>query len=234
MTNEELEVLLRRAGDKLPGPAKAAPQTPPVRAPRRRLVRTTALIAAVLLLSVTVFAATVEVPIPDASQYSQWVWHFGNHEKYDLELESAWEDYVLYSEVETWVVPKGTTFLEAMFNATYRTMHADYRYPADGTATPGWGLIRISAGKIDHPYWRAYYSFDPEDVPDNLQDMTVHEYGGYTLYCGDRLSKSGSSTLNLKWVDYDRGFIYSISFSGAAEDRDLALDFAKHLIDTSR
>lgn len=234
MTNEEMEAILRRAGEDLPGPAKAAPHSPPVRAPRRRLVRTAALIAAVVLLTVTVFAATVEVPIPDASQYYQWVWHFGNQEKYDLELEPSYGAYVLQSEIETWVVPRGTTFLEAMFNATYRTLHADYRYPEDGSAAPGWGLIRVCAGKIDHPYWRAYFSFDLEDVPDALQDMTVQEYGGYTLYCGNHLSRSGSSTLYLKWVDYDRGFLYSISFHGAAEDRDLALEFAKHLIDTNR
>lgn len=231
MTNEEMEVLLRQAGDKLPGPAKNAPARP---AHRLRGFRLAVVTAVVLALTITVCAATVEVPIPDASQYFQWVWHYGNHEKYDLELEPSWGDYVLYSEVETWVVPKGTTFLEAMFNATYRTLHADYRYPEDGTAAPGWGSIRVSAGKTDHPYWRAYYSFDLEDVPDSLQDMTIHEYGGYTLYCGDHLSRSGSSTLYLKWVDYDRGFLYSIAFSGAAEDRDLAMEFAKQLIDANR
>lgn len=233
MTNEEMELKLLRAAEKLPAPMRSAPR-PPVRAPRRRLVRTAALIAAVLLLTVTVCAATVEVPIPDTSQYCQWVWHYADPEKYDLELEPDWEDYVLYSEIETWVVPRGTTFLEAMFNATYRTLHADYRYPEDGTAAPGCGSIRVSAGKTDHPYWRAYFSFDLEDVPDSLQDMAVHEYGGYTLYCGDHLSRFGSSTLYLKWVDYERGFIYSIAFSGAAEDRDLALDFAKQLIDDNR
>lgn len=235
MTNKEMEAMLRRAGEDLPGPAKAAPPMPPSPARRFRASRLVLVTAVVLMLTITVCAATLEVPIPDASEYGQWVWYFGNPEKYGLELERSYGAYALDWESEMWVVPKGATYVEAMFNATYRVLNFSYSNYPNGEIAEDRGDIDICAGKIDHPYWRAYFSMDTKDVPDNLHDMSVHTYAGYTLYFGEfRRDRSDDSMLCIKWVDYDEGFIYSLSFHGAMADRDAALEFTKQLIDANR
>lgn len=231
MTNEEMEAKLLRAAEKLPGPMRAAPR-PPVRAPRRRLVRTAALIAAVLLLTVTVCAATVEVPIPDAADYSQWTGTACDPADYGLTLEDAYGDYILTDDREMWIIPKGATYLEALNNATYRAMDRDYRNH-NGEQREGWGEISIGAGSTAHPYWRAYYSMDENDIPIDLHDLTTHIYRDYTLYCGEFRTEH-SSWLYIRWMDYNEGFVYSLSFHGAMNDRALALDFAKQLIDANR
>lgn len=232
MTNKEMEAMLRRAGESLPGPAKAAPRMPPVRAPRRRLARTAALIAAVLLLTVTVCAATLEVPIPDAASYSQWTGSPRDPADYGLTLERTYGEYELTDDCEMWIIPKGATYLEALNDATYRALSRSYRN-YDGEQPVGWGKIGIGAGSTGHPYWRAYYSMDENDVPTDLHDMTTLTYRDYTLFCGEYRSEY-STWLYVRWVDYDEGFIYSLSFHGAMADRDAALEFTKQLIDANR
>lgn len=235
MINEEMEILLRRAGEGLPKPAKCAPRVEnAVRRPVR-MRRIAAFVAVLILCSVTVGAATLEVPIPDSSGYSQWTGFPGNPGKYGLKLENAYGEYVLSDQNEMWVIPQGATYLEALFDATYRAISVDYCNDSNGGRTEEWGKIRISAGGTDNPYWRAYFSMDELDIPTSLHDMTVHIYRDYTLYCGEYRSQHDESTwLYIKWVDYDRGYVYSISFYGAMEDREAALEFAKMLIDGMR
>lgn len=233
MTNEEMEVLLCRAGEGLPAPTKCAPRVESAVCRPMRLRRIALLVTVLILCSVTVGAATLEVPIPDSSEYGQFVWYLGNPEKYGLKLENAYGEYILCDQMEMWVVPHGATYLEAMFDATYRALNFDYYKDQNKEASEDLGSIGISAGKIDHPYWRAYYSMNEQDVPDNLHDMTVHTYGDHTLYCGEYRSEDYKvAFLYIKWVDYDRGYVYCLDFHGVAQDREAALEFAKMLIDS--
>lgn len=225
MTDREMEEKLLRAAERLPGPKKYAPQ-PPVRASRRRLIRAAALIAAVLMLTVTVCAAALEVPIPDASDYSQWTGSACDPERYGLVLPESYGEYVLTDDHEMWIIPRGATYLQALNNATYRVLSRTYRSDR--------GRIGIGAGSTAHPYWRAYYAMDENDMPVGLHDLTTHDYRGCTLFCGEHRSDSGSSWLYVRWVDYAEGFVYSLSFHGAMADRDTALAFAKQLIDDNR
>ena len=230
MTNNDMEHLLLRAGDKLPGPMKAAPSRP---AARHRGFRLAVATAVVLALTITVCAATLEVPIPDAADYSQWTGLSCDPADYGLTLPDSYGEYVLTDDREMWIVPKGATYLEALNEATYRAMSRDYTNCPSGELSDDWGEIGIGAGKTGHPYWRAYYSMDENDTPTNLADMTVHTYRDYTLYCGEYRTEY-STWLYVKWVDYAEGFIYCLDFHGTMNDRDAALDFTKQLIDANR
>lgn len=235
MTNEEMEILLRQAGHQLPGPAKAAPLLPRRKTPRLRPSRLAAVLVVVLLLSITAFAATAEVPIPDASEYGQWTGFPCSPDKYGLKLEDRYGDYVLSEAYEMWIVPRSATYLQALSDATYRAGNFDYCNYTNGEHTEGWGEIGISAGRTDHPYWRAYYSLDGNDVPVNLHDMTIHTHRNYTLYCGEYRSEyQDVAWIYVKWVDYEGGYVYSLTFDGAMEDKDTALEFTKQLIDDIR
>lgn len=233
MTNKEMEVILRRAGDRLPCPAKStAPALPERAVPRRRLAVALAVVLMAVLCSATVYAATTEI----SGVMPMWRGLPTSPEKYGLTLEYDYGDLEQTSLDEMWVVPPGTTYLEAMSSAAYRWISIDYRNDDNGAEQPedrAW--FSIGAGPIDHPYWRTCFSMDEQDVPDTLHDMTAQNYRGYTLYCGTYVSEdTGSTWVSVKWIDYAEGFVYSFSFHGAMENKETALEFTKKIIDGMR
>ena len=223
MTNEEMEALLRRTGERMPSPSRSAPRMQR-RRPRLHLGKIAAALAMVLLCSVTVYAATTEVPVPQSSEVGQWTGLPCSPGKYGLKLEATYGELTMTSQQEMWCVPHRTTYLEALFDAAYRAGNFTYR------GSDGW--VSITAGKTDHPYWRTYFSMDESGIPTNLHELTAETYGDCTLYSGRCSSGDGSpSWTAVTWVDAQRGYAYSISFHGVLEAPSAALEFAKQIID---
>lgn len=233
-------------------------------APHSHRIRLAAALAActVLLIGTVAMAATTEV------DYSAWATHSDDFSRVEkianklgVALPDTLDDSPFYNITTMYVVPEGTTYLEAISAPVYRWYSVDYgvedvvrKYDSD---EPGSGYSEssvvydaysISIGSTDGELCNYVFTLDESGawVSDNLLpgSYRTEEYNGITLQIGTWLqydSENEDAVFSyhhqMIWVDANHHAVFSLRKSFYAEE-DAAdqlpaemIEFAKEVID---
>lgn len=233
MTHQEVERRLRLAADALPEPQSIHAPTWSKPSKGRRYGRIWLLAAVLLVLSgLATAAAVTEVP----ETMPMWVGFSDFPGRYGVHLAERYGDLIRVGDRTYCNVPEGTTVWSAMVDPQYRWFGVDYQNYSKGETRPDdYAEFSLRAGPMDDPYWRTCFSMDLADRPIGLRNMLEVVHGPYTLYCGEYpAEQDGGGWLYVKWVDYEEGFVYSICFDGALNDRETALALTLELLEDMR
>lgn len=199
---------------------------------RRRIA---CLFAGVFLLAgCAAIAATTEV------DYGAWASHSGDFSKAEsiseelgITIPESLDGNVFCNITTGYVVPHGTSYLEALITPAYQWYSVDYG--SDGAET-------LSFGSTKDELYQYCFDLNSENIwsPEHLQSgrLRTEEYKGITLQTGtvvytDRNDDSISGFIpHVVWVDEENSAVFSLS--GPACNESNAGQITDHLTETAK
>ena len=187
-----------------------------------------------LLAGCTVIAATTEV------DYGAWASHSGDFSKAEsiseelgITIPESLDGNVFCNITTGYVVPHGTSYLEALITPAYQWYSVDYG--SDGAES-------LSFGSTKDELYQYCFDLNSENIwsPEHLQSgrLRTEEYKGITLQTGtvvynDRNDDSISGFIpHVVWVDEKNSAVFSLS--GPACDESNAGQITDHLTETAK
>lgn len=229
---------------------------------RRYCMITAILICAILLMGSAVIAATTE------ADYSAWATSSKSFsdvtkiaDRFGVVLPTSLDDSPFYNVTTMYVVPKGTTYLEALSNPAYPWHSVDYgiqdvvreynsNSPDSGYSESSvvYDEYSISFGSTDNELFKYVFSLDESErrILDDALPGSYHteEYHGVTMQIVTNVQSDEENDSKILayhhrviWVDVNNHAVFSLHKSFCAEENSAdqipneMIDFAKEIID---
>lgn len=227
--------------------------------------------AAVVLACVCLLMGGVAVAATTDVDYSAWATSSGTFpdaeriaDRMGVVLPEALDDSPFYNITTMYVVPQGTSYLEAISTPVYRWYAVDYgvqdvvrQYASDdpdswfSESSVVYDEYSLSIGSTDGKLWNYVFSLD-EDGDRVYEDALPgsersEEYNGVTLQIGTEIQydrEDGSDVFSyhhrVLWVDKSNNTVFVLHKAIHAEEEtaeqlpDEMIGFAKEIIDLNR
>ena len=224
----------------------------------RRIRMTVAFaVCTLFLLGTVAMAATTEVNYSAWATRSDSFWSANRiADKLGISLPEALDDSPFCEITTLYVVPEGTTYLDAITAPIYRWYDVDYGVQKivqedNSKTTEVYDDYSIAFGSTEGELWRYVFSLDASGtwVPDNMLpgSYRTEEYNDITLQIGTWVQYDSENEEEIFsyhhkviWVDTNNHTVFSLRKSFYAEE-DTAdrlpaemIEFAKSIIDLNK
>ncbi|MBE6037664.1 MAG: hypothetical protein E7218_00455 [Anaerofustis stercorihominis] len=233
-----IETKLRNAVEKLPQ-AKSTFYDVSQRAGSKRKLSNTGKRAALLAVVMILVCGVVFAGVTEAD-FGAWVTHSDSYtdaakiaDEIGITLPEHLGDSPFYNITTMYVVPDGTSYLEALTTPVYKWYSADFgiktvEYDGDGRGYSPvvYDSITLSFGDTENEMWKYVFGANADGSwsSDDYDNVSMIEYEGITIQLsektlysaeGDELSDIG---YRIKWVDSRNNSVFVLHMSGSPYD----------------